>query len=58
MVRLEVVAGRAIDMSTLLDDELLIGRHAEAAGRLADEEISRRTLRLKVDGDAWRPVPA
>jgi pSer/pThr/pTyr-binding forkhead associated (FHA) protein len=48
--RLEVVAGRAIGMSILLDDELLIGRHADGAGRLADdEEISRSHARISLD---------
>jgi FHA domain len=48
--RLEVVAGRAIGMSILLDDELLIGRHADGAGRLADdEEISRSHARITLD---------
>jgi len=48
--RLEVVAGRAIGMSILLDDELLIGRHAEGAGRLADDdEISRSHARVSLD---------
>lgn len=37
-------------MSILLDDELLIGRHADGAGRLADdEEISRSHARISVD---------
>jgi pSer/pThr/pTyr-binding forkhead associated (FHA) protein len=50
MARFEVVAGRAIGMSILIDDELLIGRHAEGAGRLADdEEISRSHARLSLD---------
>jgi pSer/pThr/pTyr-binding forkhead associated (FHA) protein len=50
MARLEIVAGRAIGMSILIDDELLIGRHAEGAGRLADdEEISRSHARLSLD---------
>jgi len=50
MARLEVVAGRAIGMWILIDDELLIGRHAEGAGRLADdEEISRSHARLSLD---------
>jgi pSer/pThr/pTyr-binding forkhead associated (FHA) protein len=48
--RLEVVAGKAVGMSILVDDELLIGRHAEGAGRLADdEEISRSHARLSLD---------
>jgi pSer/pThr/pTyr-binding forkhead associated (FHA) protein len=50
VVRLEVVAGRAIGMSILLDDELLIGRHADGAGRLADDdEISRSHARISLD---------
>ena len=50
VARLEVVAGRAIGMSILLDDELLIGRHADGAGRLADdEEISRSHARISLD---------
>jgi pSer/pThr/pTyr-binding forkhead associated (FHA) protein len=50
IARLEVVAGRAIGMSILLDDELLIGRHADGAGRLADdEEISRSHARISLD---------
>lgn len=37
-------------MSVLLDDELLIGRHAEGAGRLADDdEISRSHARVSLD---------
>jgi hypothetical protein len=52
--RLEVVAGRAIGMSILVDDELLIGRHAEGAGRLADdEEISRSHARITLDGSGF-----
>jgi predicted component of type VI protein secretion system len=48
--RFEVVAGRAIGMSILLDDELLIGRHADGAGRLADDdEISRSHARISLD---------
>jgi predicted component of type VI protein secretion system len=48
--RLEVVAGKAAGMSILVDDELLIGRHADGAGRLAeDEEISRSHARLTMD---------
>ena len=50
IARFEVVAGRAIGMSILLDDELLIGRHADGAGRLADDdEISRSHARLSLD---------
>ncbi len=37
-------------MSVLIDDELLIGRHADGAGRLADdEEISRSHARISLD---------
>jgi len=47
---LEVVAGKAIGMSILVDDELLIGRHADGAGRLAeDDEISRSHARVSLD---------
>jgi pSer/pThr/pTyr-binding forkhead associated (FHA) protein len=50
VARLEVVAGRAVGMSVLLDDELLIGRHADGAGRLADdEELSRSHARISLD---------
>ncbi len=50
MARFEVVAGRAIGMSVLVDDELLIGRHADGAGRLADDdEISRSHARISLD---------
>jgi pSer/pThr/pTyr-binding forkhead associated (FHA) protein len=50
VARLEVVAGKALGMSILVDDELLIGRHADGAGRLADdEEISRSHARLSLD---------
>jgi pSer/pThr/pTyr-binding forkhead associated (FHA) protein len=49
-VHLEVVAGNATGMSILVEDELVIGRHAEGAGRLAeDEEISRAHARLSMD---------
>jgi pSer/pThr/pTyr-binding forkhead associated (FHA) protein len=54
MARFEVVAGRAIGMSILLDDELLIGRHADGAGRLADdEEISRSHARISLDRSGY-----
>ena len=50
MARLDVVAGRALGMSILFDDELLIGRHSDGAGRLADdEEISRSHARISLD---------
>src|SRR5438552_7430484 len=48
--RLEVLTGKAAGMSIMIDDELVIGRLAEGAGRLADdEEISRSHARLAVD---------
>jgi len=48
--RFEVVAGRALGMSIQLDDEFLIGRHADGAGRLADDgEISRSHARISLD---------
>jgi hypothetical protein len=47
---LEVVAGNAVGMSILIEDELLIGRHGEGAGRLADDdEISRLHARMTLD---------
>lgn len=52
--RLELVAGKAAGMSIVVGDELLIGRHAEGAGRLADdEEISRSHARLAVDASGF-----
>jgi predicted component of type VI protein secretion system len=52
--RLEVVSGKAIGMSVLVDDELLIGRHTEGAGRLADDdEISRSHARVTVDDSGF-----
>jgi len=48
--RLEVVAGKAVGMSILVEDELIIGRHSEGAGRLADDdEISRSHARVSTD---------
>ena len=48
--RLEVVAGKAAGTSILVAEELVIGRHAEGAGRLADdEEISRTHARVTLD---------
>jgi predicted component of type VI protein secretion system len=52
--RLEVVAGNAAGMSVMVEDELMIGRHAEGAGRLADdEEISRMHARIALDADGF-----
>ena len=48
--RLEVVSGKAAGMSVVVEDELLIGRNAEGAGRLAeDDEISRTHARVSLD---------
>jgi pSer/pThr/pTyr-binding forkhead associated (FHA) protein len=48
--RLEVLTGKAAGMSLVIDNELVIGRLAEGAGRLADdEEISRSHARLSMD---------
>jgi pSer/pThr/pTyr-binding forkhead associated (FHA) protein len=48
--RLEVAAGKAAGMSIIVEDELVIGRHAEGAGRLAeDDEISRSHARVSLD---------
>jgi pSer/pThr/pTyr-binding forkhead associated (FHA) protein len=47
---LEVVAGKAVGMSIVVEDELLIGRQADGAGRLADDdEISRSHARVTLD---------
>ncbi len=46
-IGLEVVAGRALGSLIIVEDELIIGRHGEGAGRLADdEEISRSHARV------------
>ena len=46
-LRLEVISGNAIGDTIVVDDELVIGRHAEGAGRLSeDEEISRQHARI------------
>src|ERR1700759_4462915 len=48
--RLDVVAGNAVGTSIVVADELVIGRHAEGEGRLADDqEISRAHARVSVD---------
>jgi predicted component of type VI protein secretion system len=55
--RLEVVAGKAVGMSILVEDELLIGRHAEGAGRLADDdEISRSHARVTLDASGFYAI--
>lgn len=52
--RLEVVAGKAAGMSILIADELVVGRHAQGAGRLADdEEISRAHARFALDQNGF-----
>ncbi len=55
--RFEVVAGNAAGMTIVVEDELIIGRHADGAGRLAeDEEISRVHARLTVEGSGFCAV--
>ena len=55
--RFEVVAGNAGGMSIVVDDELVIGRHAEGAGRLADDqEISRTHARVMIDGAGFLSI--
>jgi pSer/pThr/pTyr-binding forkhead associated (FHA) protein len=47
---LEIVAGNATGMSIMVDDEMLFGRHAQGAGRLADDpEISRSHARVTLE---------
>jgi pSer/pThr/pTyr-binding forkhead associated (FHA) protein len=46
-LRLEVISGNATGETLVVEDELVIGRHAEGPGCLSeDEEISRRHARL------------
>lgn len=46
-LRLEVISGNGAGDTLVVEDELVIGRHAEGPGRLSeDEEISRRHARL------------
>jgi pSer/pThr/pTyr-binding forkhead associated (FHA) protein len=46
-MRLEAISGNAAGTTILVEDELVIGRHAEGAGRLSeDEEISRQHARI------------
>jgi pSer/pThr/pTyr-binding forkhead associated (FHA) protein len=55
--RLEVVAGNAAGSSIVVEDELVIGRHADGAGRLADdEEISRAHARITLDGSGYLAI--
>lgn len=52
MLKLLVTAGSALGAEIQVDDDFEIGRHAEAAGRLAgDVEISRRHARIVRDSD-------
>jgi len=52
--RLEVVAGKAMGMSILVEGELVIGRQTQGAGRLADDdEISRTHARVALDADGY-----
>ena len=53
-MRLEVISGNDLGNTITVDDELVIGRHTDGAGRLAgDEEISRQHARIsrEVTGD-------
>ncbi len=53
-LRLEVISGNGAGDTILVEDELIIGRHATGAGRLSeDEEISRQHARIsrEVTGD-------
>ncbi len=44
---LEVISGNSLGSTILVEDELIIGRQASGAGRLAeDEEISRQHARI------------
>jgi pSer/pThr/pTyr-binding forkhead associated (FHA) protein len=53
-LRLEVISGNAPGNTITVEDELVIGRHADGAGRLSeDDEISRQHARIsrEVTGD-------
>jgi pSer/pThr/pTyr-binding forkhead associated (FHA) protein len=53
-LRLEVISGNATGATIAVEDELVIGRHADGPGRLSeDEEISRQHARIsrEVTGD-------
>jgi predicted component of type VI protein secretion system len=53
-LRLKVTAGNATGTKIEVSDELVIGRHAEGVGRLADDvEISRRHARLARAGSGF-----
>jgi len=46
-MRLEVISGNDLGNTIAVEDELVIGRHADGPGRLAgDEEISRQHARI------------
>jgi pSer/pThr/pTyr-binding forkhead associated (FHA) protein len=46
-LRLEVISGNALGETIVVDDELVIGRHATGPGRLSeDDEISRQHARI------------
>jgi hypothetical protein len=46
-MRLEVISGNATGTSITVEDELVIGRHADGPGRLSDdEELSRQHARV------------
>jgi pSer/pThr/pTyr-binding forkhead associated (FHA) protein len=55
--RIEVVSGNATGTVLIVEDELILGRHADGPGRLAgDEEISRSHARLSLDGSGFCAV--
>jgi predicted component of type VI protein secretion system len=55
--RLEVVTGRAAGTSIVVEDVLVIGRHADGAGPLAnDEEISRTHARITLDSSGYLAI--
>jgi hypothetical protein len=50
-MRLEVISGVAPGSTLVVEDELVIGRHATGPGRLSeDEEISRQHARISREG--------
>ncbi len=50
----EVVAGKAAGMSIVVADELVLGRNASGAGKLAEDgELSRSHARIALDGNGF-----
>jgi pSer/pThr/pTyr-binding forkhead associated (FHA) protein len=54
---LEVVAGNAVGTKVIVEDEFIVGREADGAGQLGnDEEISRMHARITLDGSGYLAI--